>query len=310
MKNGLDNSDFNVNGGSYLTTTFLSLTSNTGALGERTVGYSLSLDGTIGFNFFMDLPKEVVKDQSAYVLFTLPEGRTQKQYVKDAIKVNEKYQFTCRTYAMEMTDKVDIQLFNGKGNAGKNYQYSVYDYANALINSNGSDNEKKLIKSMLNYGGYAQDLFNYNLRDMAYKNVKNELENEMVSLNANMLEKYKAVALSKSDDASARGVTLETRSATTLRIYFEIPDISKIDSSSIMIDGQKQTLKQNSKGNYLEVENINSNSLDKFYTFTIGGTSIKACALSYAYSAIEYNIAPEFAKSLYLYFKESKAYFG
>ena len=271
---------------------------------------SLTLDGLINFNFYFSLPDEIINDKDAYVLFTLPDGRQETKYVKDA-RVNDKgYRgLYCGVYSMEMTEKVKAQLFTGNGVGSKIYYYSMEDYVNIIEGMPSNASVMPLLNSMLNYGGYSQDLFNYNLENKAYKNVKDNYLSEMNSLTYNDFDVYKPTVTKNDDNVSAKSVTLELYNGTTLRIYFNIKDISKVDASSIKIDGETATLNKNSKGYYLDIKDIKSYRLDEYHTFEVGGNKVEACALSYVYSSLKYDIAPDVSKALYLYFVESKNYF-
>lgn len=272
-------------------------------IGFELNGTSLSLDGLINYNFYYTLSDEMLKDKNAYVLFTLPEGRIEKMYVKDAIVKNDGSRvFYCGVYAMEMTKKIKVQSFNGNGVGGRIYYRSITDYVSKIDQMSEFASVMPLLNSMLNYGGYSQDLFNYNLEDKAYKNVKDSYFTQMESLKYEDFEKYKSVKINSNDNVSTNGITF--------RVYFKINDVSKVDASSVTINGKVTDLKKNSKGYYLDVENIKSNRLNEFYTFSLGGTTVKACALSYIYSSIKYNIADGATKALYLYYNESKKYFG
>ena len=271
---------------------------------------SLTLDGLINFNFYFSLPDEIINDKDAYVLFTLPDGRQETKYVKDA-RVNDKgYRgLYCGVYSMEMTEKVKAQLFTGNGVGSKVFYYSVEDYVNIIEGMPSNASVMPLLNSMLNYGGYSQDLFNYNLENKAYKNVKDNYLSEMNSLTYNDFDVYKPTVTKNDDNVSAKSVTLELYNGTTLRIYFNIKDISKVDASSIKIDDKSATLSKNSKGYYLDIKDIKSYKLDEYHTFEVGGNKVEACALSYVYSSLKYDIAPDVSKALYLYFVESKNYF-
>lgn len=271
---------------------------------------SLTLDGLINFNFYFSLPDEIINDKYAYVLFTLPDGRQETKYVKDA-RVNDKgYRgLYCGVYSMEMTEKVKAQLFTGNGVGSKVFYYSVEDYVNIIEGMPSNASVMPLLNSMLNYGGYSQDLFNYNLENKAYKNVKDNYLSEMNSLTYNDFDVYKPTVTKNDDNVSAKSVTLELYNGTTLRIYFNIKDISKVDASSIKIDDKSATLSKNSKGYYLDIKDIKSYKLDEYHTFEVGGNKVEACALSYVYSSLKYDIAPDVSKALYLYFVESKNYF-
>lgn len=280
-------------------------------IGFELNGTSLSLDGLINYNFYYTLSDEMLKDKNAYVLFTLPEGRIEKMYVKDAIFKNDGSRvFYCGVYAMEMTKKIKVQSFNGNGVGGRIYYRSITDYVSKIDQMSEFASVMPLLNSMLNYGGYSQDLFNYNLEDKAYKNVKDSYFTQMESLKYEDFEKYKSVKINSNDNVSTNGISLELKNGITFRVYFKINDVSKVDASSVTINGKVTDLKKNSKGYYLDVENIKSNRLNEFYTFSLGGTTVKACALSYIYSSIKYNIADGATKALYLYYNESKKYFG
>lgn len=280
-------------------------------IGFELNGTSLSLDGLINYNFYYTLSDEMLKDKNAYVLFTLPEGRIEKMYVKDAIVKNDGSRvFYCGVYAMEMTKKIKVQSFNGNGVGGRIYYRSITDYVSKIDQMSEFASVMPLLNSMLNYGGYSQDLFNYNLENKAYKNVKDSYLTQMESLKYEDFEKYKSVKINSNDNVSTNGISLELKNGITFRVYFKINDVSKVDASSVTINGKVTDLKKNSKGYYLDVENIKSNRLNEFYTFSLGGTTVKACALSYIYSSIKYNIADGATKALYLYYNESKKYFG
>lgn len=280
-------------------------------IGFELNGTSLSLDGLINYNFYYTLSDEMLKDKNAYVLFTLPEGRTEKMYVKDAIVKNDGSRvFYCGVYAMEMTKKIKVQSFNGNGVGGRIYYRSITDYVSKIDQMSEFASVMPLLNSMLNYGGYSQELFNYNLEDKAYKNVKDSYLTQMESLKYEDFEKYKSVKINSNDNVSTNGISLELKNEITFRVYFKINDVSKVDASSVTINGKVTDLKKNSKGYYLDVENIKSNRLNEFYTFSLGGTTVKACALSYIYSSIKYNIADDATRALYLYYNESKKYFG
>lgn len=280
-------------------------------LGINLTGISLSLDGLINYNFYYALPDEMLNDKDAYVLFTLPDGRTEKKYVKEAVIMSDGTKcFSCGVYAKEMTKKIKVQPFTGKGVGGRIYYRSIEDYVNGIRQMPEFNSVMPLLNSMLNYGGYSQDLFEYNLGDKAYKDVKENYLAQMEALKYEDFKNYKLRLINQGNGVTATGFCLELKNGTTLRIYYNIKDVSKIDASSVTINGKVTELKKNSEGYYLEVNNIKSNKMDEFYTFSLGGTSIKACGLSYVYVSLKSNVADDASRALYLYFKASKEYFG
>lgn len=286
-------------------------------IGDKLTAFSLGLNGLIEFNVYIELEDDLRNDPDAYVLFTLPDGRgTKKQYVKDA-KYQEGfgYIFTCDVYPKEITKKVSFQVFNGKGIGGVKKYKSVEDYTNTSLSSDREQSVKvrPLMKSLLNYGGYSQVLFNYNLDDMAYKNVKDELAQSMNEVTVDQLSEYKVVSSGEQSGVSEIGLSLVLDSATSLRYYFKIDssiDLSKLD---IKIDDKDCKLMKDSIGYYIELASIRSNELNQVHTFKIGDRTLKCSALSYVYSSLK-NAKNQkgmmASKALYLYWKESKAYFG
>lgn len=284
-------------------------------IGENLKRYSLSLNGLIEFNFYFDLADALANDNDAYVLFTMPDGRQSRQYVKDANRKNTMYGFTCGLYAKEMTQKVIVQVVNGKGIAGYKYAYAVEDYVNYVLNSSESSYEraKPVIKAMMNYGGYAQDEFNAYLDNKAYKDVKNEFKQELESISASDFSDYPFKELSKDQNFSSKSLSLILEEATTLRFYINVKDSSQVSSAKVMVDGISRKIEKNNKGYFVDVPSIKSNKLNEVHNIQINDLKVKCSALTYMniflnYSKNETDIAV--TKALYIYYLRSKAYFG
>lgn len=284
-------------------------------IGESLKTYSLSLNGLLEFNFYFELSESMQKDQKAYVMFILPDGRKVKQYVKDARMKNGLYGFTCGLYAKEMTQDVTVYVVNGNGKKGRKYAYAIEDYANYILNSTEDVYEKvkPVIKSMLNYGGYAQEEFNIYLDNKAYKNVKEEFVDEMNSLSAENFKEYSFKQLEKDANFSSKSISLILEEATTLRYYVNVKDESKVSSAIVKVDGKTANIEKNSKGYYVDVPPIKSNKLDETHTIQINELKVQCSALSYVYNFLKYSTNETdiaVTKALYIYYLKSKAYFG
>lgn len=284
-------------------------------IGENLKRYSLSLNGLIEFNFYFNLSDTLANDKEAYVLFTMPDGRQSRQYVKDANRKNGMYGFTCGLYAKEMTQKVIVQVVNGKGTTGYKYAYAVEDYANYVLNSSESSFEraKPVIKAMMNYGGYAQDEFNAYLDNKAYKDVKNEFKQELDSITASDFSDYAFKELSKDQNFSSKSISLILEEATTLRFYINVKDSNQVSSAKVTVDGLSSKIEKNNKGYFVDVPSIKSNKLNEVHTIQINDLKVECSALTYMniflnYSKNETDIAV--AKALYIYYLCSKEYFG
>ena len=96
-------------------------------IGARLVGHSLSLNGNIGVNFYMELDESVAESDTAYMYFTIPGDTVtyQKVYVNEQSDaslpyaeqktVGDKtyYVFPCSVAAKEMTSNITAQIIDG-----------------------------------------------------------------------------------------------------------------------------------------------------------------------------------------------------
>ena len=94
-------------------------------IGAKLAGYSLSLTGNIGVNFYMELSNKIIADKDAYMQFTLPNGTITKVLVSEAqtnTTINAEktyYRFPCEVASYEMTQDIKAQMFDGNGKCGK-----------------------------------------------------------------------------------------------------------------------------------------------------------------------------------------------
>ena len=81
-------------------------------IGAKLAGYSLSLTGNIGVNFYMELSNKIIADKDAYMQFTLPNGTITKVLVSEAqtnTTINAEktyYRFPCEVASYEMTQDI------------------------------------------------------------------------------------------------------------------------------------------------------------------------------------------------------------
>lgn len=149
-------------------------------IGEVLSGYSLSLEGDIGVNFYLRFNDVDSLSNDAKMLFTISSidgqnSRTSEVYVKPqsdssrsvATQKNGYYVFKCLVNAKEMTSIITAQVIDGEAK-GTAYTYTVQDYAKyMLLRPDKYAKEQDLIKTMLNYGCACQVYFNYNLNNLA-----------------------------------------------------------------------------------------------------------------------------------------------
>lgn len=265
---------------------------------EKLAGYTLSLNGNIGVNFYLELSKEILADKEAYMQFTLPDGSIEKHPVGEAVTNNtmdpEKiyYVFSCQVASYEMTKDIQAQILDGSGNGGRRYSYKIRDYAEYMIEhpEDYSENDRDFAKAMLNYGTCSQEYFQVAVSEPANKNLE-ESDRKIPAVTAAELEKYKSYATTNGLGTFA-GYSLTLKSETTLKAYFQPAEGVDIKNITFMADGQEvEPLFSN--GYYiLSVKNIKAWNLDKTYEFKVIGAgedeelSFTASALSYGYSVL------------------------
>ncbi|MGN1126574.1 MAG: GLUG motif-containing protein, partial [Ruminococcus sp.] len=221
-------------------------------IGARLVGHSLTLDGSVGVNFYMELSSAVISDSSAYMEFTLPGGKTSTVKVSEApteeISGTTYHKFKCQVNATAMTDTITAQIKSTVGNS-KVYEYTVKEYADYLFEHKVENTEfakaAELIEAMVNYGSYAQIYAGYNTENLAVGDAKN-----LKSLDDVWISEYYEPSIYETKVQFA-GANLSLLSTTTLRMYFKITDI---DAESVLIGYQGQKLEKTQSGDYYYVE--------------------------------------------------------
>lgn len=197
----------------------------------RLKGYSVSLDGGIGANFYMELSEGVVANKdNAYMEFTVPNGtdtETQKVLVKNAGTVAMKvsgetetyYCFTCRVSAKDMNSTIKAKIVNGS-ETGTEYTFTVKDYADCLLNSTADGCEyMPLIKAMLNYGTAAQEYFGVTGNGPANASLSAEDKN-LSNVTADLINPPEYTK-DLPEGVELAKVSLSLRSETTLSLYFK-----------------------------------------------------------------------------------------
>ena len=192
-------------------------------------GYTLSMDGNIGVNFYMTLGDDILNNAStAYMQFTV-NGKTQKVKVSDAKRDGVYYVFRCDTVAKEMTDTISAQMFISEGNAdGDAYTYSVRDYAVYILNHQNDFGAKTVavVKAMLNYGASAQKFFGYKLDNLA-NSVLSDNDRKIPYVDPTAMV-FTSSAKVVNADIKLEKVSLSLKSEITMKLYFS-GDTSGVD---------------------------------------------------------------------------------
>ena len=270
-------------------------------IGEHLDGYSLSLDGNIGVNFFMELDKSVIADENAYMKFRLPNGKTSVVLVGDAkqqtVGGTTYYVFSCEVAAKEMNETITAQIITSD-KKGEVYEYSVADYIQYIRDNPTEFDEKtlSLVNAMAGYGDYAKAYFN---------NENLDANTEMDAVTADTLASFdKQISGDLPEGITYYGSSLLLESNTTMRHYFKVAEGT--DVSALSFSG--------SKGNYyyIDIPNISAEKLGTIQNVAIGNCTISYSPMSYAYAVLSSKNTSEslknLVKSLYLYEQAAEAY--
>lgn len=255
-------------------------------IGTKLNGYSATLDGKIVMNFFYEASKETVENKEVYLQFTHWNGETEKVYAKDAVSTDNGYKFPLGVSAKNMTDEMKVQMYAGDVAIGEEVTYSVKNYAETIIEDEATYGAAAvaLAKAMLNYGGYAQVYFGYDLSNLANESLT-AAEKDLSSVTISSLESYKKGEQANEAIGFVAGSNLSLKSATTLMLYFKLAD--GVDVSSLTFKVNDVTVNAVESGAYyiVMIENIAAHDLDTEYTVTVSdGTN----TLTATYSAMAY----------------------
>jgi len=264
-------------------------------ISARLAGYSLSLEGNIGVNFYMELDESVLSDEMAYMQFTLDGKDVLTVMVSDVkeniAEVNGKtyYVFKYCVPVKDMQTEITAQMVLGDGSKGTLYTYTIEEYANYILDSeNGYDGVTiALVNAMLNYGDYAKAYF-------AGETLAGT--EAMTEVTAEVLKKFEKYVMRDFTDIYY-GSSLLLKSETILRHYFT----EEVEGST-----QKGELY------YIDIPNIAAHRLHKDVIMDVGEIQIIYSPLSYAYEVLSSEAVEDNLKNLmqamYLYNEAAKEY--
>ena len=268
-------------------------------IGAKLTGYSLSLTGNIGVNFYMELSDKILADENAYMQFTLPNGTITKVPVSEAQANTEikegttYYRFPCEVASYEMTQDIKAQMFDGNGNGGKEYTYTVRDYAQYLINHDDYLEVYPFAKAMLNYGACSQKYFNKAVEELANKYLDDDAQ-EIPDRFDGYIDNFVAKKAENEVLGQFAGLSMVLKSETTLNIFYEPEEGIDVSKLTFSVDGKEITPVKRGQYYILSLENIRANELGNSKTFTVtDGTNTLSgdyCAMMYCYQVLQ---APE-----------------
>ncbi|MBQ9209633.1 MAG: leucine-rich repeat domain-containing protein [Oscillospiraceae bacterium] len=310
--------DYNTKFGSTVNVTFVGDIVDMGeGIGEHLYGYSVSVEGDIAVNFFVELENALLTSDTAKMVFTVPNGsktETQTLLVKDVVAKDSNkvvsggktyYVFKCSVSAKDMASPITAQMFDGDS-AGIKYRYSVKDYADQLLAAPGkyfaegkAEKGAAFVRAMLSYGSYAQKYFNEGTAFEASGSVEDVTIPGTFEYNGNA---------SLPAGVTFAGATLSLKSETTLSLYFTgLPD-----NTVFSCEGKKVETAKNGSYVVARIRGIRAEELQDYFTVNFTGGSVTYNAMTYCYNVLHSDTASDKLKNvccaLYNYAQAAKAY--
>ena len=287
-------------------------------VGANLVGYSLSLDGDIGVNFYMELADEIEDSDTAYMKFTIPSSNNSTVLnvpVSDAKRNGKYYVFKCNVAAKEMTSQIKAQIIDDE-NIGTEYKYSVKEYADYLLtnaDADGTEIQKKyaaaapLVMAMLNYGTYSQNYFGTNTDNPANA----ILTNEEKALDDVTDIEHTAPATNLPEGVTFASATLSLKSVTTLSLFFK-----NTSAGDVTFKLGDETITPVDNNGYLQVRitGIKAKELGSDFTVNVGDSgSVTFSPMNYCQLVLRGNYTnahKDVVKALYKYSQAADTFFN
>lgn len=276
------------------------------SIGETLAGYSIALDGNINVNFHFVFEDALASSDTAYVLFTLPDGSTKSVLIKDAVTKEDEsaaqptihHIFTCEVAAKEMASDIKAQVIVDEENKSSEYTYSVKDYGEHIL-KNSEDYSVEvysLVEAMLNYGAYAQQYFTFNTGELANEYFKDAAEGFISGVLESPTDYLESEEMSLTTNAEIGNFTranLVLESDTVLRVYFKPAENMSIEDLSFTFNEETITPVQSGEEYLLKVDDIKAHKLADDSVFAVAVKDDDAqtpVALSYNPMSYCYNV--------------------
>ena len=271
-----------------------------------------TLGGEISLNFYVRLTEEIVNDPEAAMKFYV-NGKVITVPMSEAVisvKDGEtRYRFTCKLYAKQMADVVTAQMVTSNGAVGESKSMSIAAYCEALMAATTDAELTALLKAMLNFGAYSQEMFSYNLENLANACLSDE-DKVLAEVDAS---EYVYSIIGSEAGIKVQSANLLLDSAITMRVFFRLTGDKTIDEYTFYVDGQEVQPVQKGDRWYIELKVEKASEMDQIHEFTVGGLTLNYGVLSYVNSAIF--TSPDentvnVSKALYAYIMAAVECFG
>ncbi len=196
--------------------------------------------------------------------------------------------------AKQMSEMVTAQVIVGEAK-GKAVTYSIRQYADVVFGQTSAVYEKMkpLLRAMLNYGGYAQQYFGYNLDRLANAGLYETDTDPVLNEETPDLSKY---ASEKTVTEDTKGIQLMSASVlvdseTELRFYFGLEEGKTMDDYTFQLKNSTKELvcEEDAKGNhYVSIKGIKATELSSMFTVIVTPKEETEPAITFSYGVLTY----------------------
>ena len=291
-------------------------------LGVHLYGHSLTLNGSIGVNFYVSLPDALLESDTAKMVFTIPDGDEASElelFVKNVtedesnkIEIDGKtyYKFRCGISAKDMASEITAQIVDGD-KTGTAHTYSVKEYAEYLLShteeAGAYAQAAPLVKAMLNYGAASQFYFGVGSTPANASLDNNDKLPDAVDIPDTF--RYNDENNTLPEGVTFAGATLSLKSETTLSLYFTGL------SADCAFNCKDKTVETDSTKKYViaRIRGIRADELEDDFTVKFeDGYSVTYNVMTYCYNALnggsEDDNLLNVCRALYLYAEAANAY--
>ena len=263
---------------------------------NKVTGASVSLDGTIGVNFYSELNYDTAK-----AVLSGPNGDIEITDLESVKQENGQYKFSYPVYSDQAAEKVSLSFFDADGdqldvyNSGgdldedKTIEFSVNDYIAGYEESENTK-QNELVAALDNYCKAADNFFN---------GAENTVEG-ISGVNYNSIKGY-------APTLRGNKMALLLNADTSIRIFYDG------DAQQANLNYGDALLTKITKGgkSYFEIANISADKLSEEFVLVIDDDELKFSALSYSVLALKKTTDQalwDLSKALCVYADAAKAY--
>ena len=265
-------------------------------------GTSLTLEGDIGVNFYVDLHGKSKQDVSMTLTRSGHDPETVSFASLEPIPAGRQgeglYKVTVRVAAKELPDLISASLRHGETVVAEGTT-SVESYALSVWRNEGGEYDtlftgqnaaqqlsslQALCRTMLIYGAKAQTLFRYETGTPADRGL-DAADKALTPLEPAEIDGLGQLALDQDALAACGlkfyGLSLVLESETTIRAYFKVTDPSAYDGVQMQLKGK--TLKSTPNGGYLyfDIANIAAKNVLNDYALSVVKNGASVCEMNF-----------------------------